>query len=210
VPRIFLRSVRVRFESVNLRLSISCTGPASRAHAIERRPCTGSRSSPRCFGYFRGSGPASKKRADFDRQKRFRAPAPSAHAVHRAARKSPSHAKEGSRGAQRTAPGTAYTFARLGMSVTCLVIFKVRLFAANYRQTCARCESLKNKVVTTNINEGPLDNLRAVARFSQISPLGGSSRRGAEGGRRELVFPDSAMNSPRIRAEPRPLLLLTS
>ena len=36
-------------------------GPASLAHAIERRPCTGSRSSPRCFGYFRGSGPASKK-----------------------------------------------------------------------------------------------------------------------------------------------------
>ena len=41
--------------------------------------------------------PSIQKRADFDRQKRFRAPAPSAHAVHRQPRKSPSHAKEGSR-----------------------------------------------------------------------------------------------------------------
>jgi len=72
----------------NLRLSISRAGPALLAHAIERRPCTGSRSSPRCFGYFRGSGPASKRRADLDRQERFRAPAPSAHAVQQQPRKS--------------------------------------------------------------------------------------------------------------------------
>jgi hypothetical protein len=160
--------VRVSFESVYLRLSISCTGPASRAHAIERRPCTGSRSSPRRFGYFRGSGPASKKQADFDRQGRFRAPAPSAHAVHRQPRKSPSHAKEGSRGAQRTAPRTAYTFARLGISATCLVIFKVRLFAVNYRQISVRCEWLKNKGLATKFGADPLDKRLRRARNGAV------------------------------------------
>ena len=43
------------------------------------------------------------------------------------------------------------------MSVTCLVIFKVRLFAVNYRQISARCEWLKNKGLATKFGGNPLD-----------------------------------------------------
>jgi hypothetical protein len=58
----------------------------------------------------------------------------------------------------------AYTFARLGMSVTCLVIFKVRLFAVNYRQTCTGCEWLKNKGLATKLSADPLDRRLGVGK----------------------------------------------
>lgn len=123
--------------------------------------------------------PSIQKRTDLDRQERFRAPAPSAHAVRRHSRKSPSDAE--GHGCRRTAPGRAYTFARLGMSVTCLVIFKVRLFAVNYRQTCVRCKRMKNKGLATKFEVDPLDNLRWAVRFSPIgfpAVLAGEAARG--------------------------------
>jgi len=111
--------------------------------------------------------PSIQKRTDLDRQERFRAPAPSAHTVRRHSRKSPSDAE--GHGCRRTAPGRAYTFARLGMSVTCLVILKVRLIAANYRQTCARCKRMKNKGLATKFCGDPLDNIQRDAKLSPIS-----------------------------------------
>jgi len=58
----------------------------------------------------------------------------------------------------------AYTFARLGMSVTCLVIFKVRLYAVNYRQTWVRREWLKNKGLATKLSGDPLDKRLRVGK----------------------------------------------
>jgi hypothetical protein len=76
----------------------------------------------------------------------------------------------GDTGAQRTAPGMANTFARPGMSITCLVISKVRLFAVNYRQTWARCEWLKNKGVATKLSADPLDKRMSGGKTCTVWP----------------------------------------
>ena len=172
MPRIvFYAACGFSFESVNLRINISRTGPALFAHAIQRRPCTGSRSSPHALDT--SVVPAQHPKSGLtSTDKNGSAPRrhPDTQFTGSPANALP-HAKEGSRGAQRTAPRTAYTFARLGMSVTCLVIFKVRLFAVNYRQTWVRCEWLKNKGLATKFGADPLDKRLRCTRNEAVTEL---------------------------------------
>jgi hypothetical protein len=83
--------------------------------------------------------------------------APSAHAVLQAPPSAlPLKLRQGHR-RWRTASGRAYSFARLGMSVLCLAIYKDREFEANSLQIAEGCESLKNNLVTKFLCAGPLD-----------------------------------------------------
>ena len=91
-------------------------------------------------------------------------------------------------GCWRTASGRAYPFARLGISVLCLVIFKGRLFRANYRQTSHSCESLRNNGLTTNIGADPLDKCFRRGKKPCAKRLCLSFRQGVEFGCGQAAF----------------------
>ena len=143
--------------------SFSCARPARRSCLVAHRPCAlpEQPSKSRCC---RGSGLASSGELPCADKNGPEAPAPSRARSSMAAPQEPFSRQGRDTGAQRTAPGTANSFARLGMSVVCLIVFKVKLFGANYRQTWSCCELLKNNGLTTNIVGDPLDKIRGVAK----------------------------------------------
>jgi hypothetical protein len=71
------------------------------------------------------------------------------------------------------------------MSVTCLVIFKVKLNALNYRQTYGGCKRMKNKGLPTKFSGDPLDRRPRCAKIGAdwgfCGPAGAGQESRADG-----------------------------